>query len=131
MKCDQLMASVTQLPVLAGGGFDDRGRSFHISHRSKDLFYFGSGSFKHLEAFGKLLGMGSLSRIPLQSQTDSRQWSVLFTQWRQSTLHVNWPPHCWGDSPGLQHSSLARYKALQFGKVQSNFGWVFEPCILV
>lgn len=45
----------------------------------------------------------------------SRQWSVLFTQWRQSTLHVNWPPHCWGDSPGLQPSSLASYKATWVG----------------
>lgn len=65
------MVSMAWLPVLAGDGFDDLGRSFHIGHRSKILFWFGHGLIEHFEALGKLVAMGSLSHIPLQSQAES------------------------------------------------------------
>lgn len=63
------MASGARLPALAGHGFDDLGRSFLISHRSKNLFHSGPGLIKHFEALSKLVGRRSLSGIPLQSLT--------------------------------------------------------------
>ena len=69
---DQLLKwPLARLPVLAGDGFDGLGRSFHLSHRSKNLFRFGPGLIKPSEALGKLVGAGSLFCNPVQSQADS------------------------------------------------------------
>lgn len=136
MKCDQLMASVTRLPVLAGGGFDDQVRSFHISHRSKNLFSLGLGHSNILKLLASCSVRG-LSPIFLCSHrltagTYMPTSRLAFAQ--QTVVSVVYPVEAVNSARELAPTLLGRqpwFTALQFSKLQSNLGWVFEPCILV
>lgn len=127
------MASMVWL--LAGDGFDDLGRSFRVSHRSKNLFCFGPVLIKQFEALSKLVGLGSLSRIPLQSQADS---SYLKTDLQAGICAADGDQCCLssGDSHLCVSAGLCTARATALFDVSPIWQvtkqlWVFEPCILV
>jgi len=86
------------LPGATGKGSDDLGRSFCISHGSRN---FGSELFTPSDALGQLVDTGTLSCVAVKLQADSSYLQadlqvdvctmVLFICQAVSPLSVNWP----------------------------------------
>lgn len=83
--CEDEMASMVWLPVLAGDGFEESWNVKCISHISKNLFWFGPGQIQLFESLSKLEFGVSLP------------YSSAVTSWQQ--LVTGWSPgwHCTAD----------------------------------